>query len=225
MTQNSEFLFQRDRNKAIILSKKEILEKLRLFGKVCGKSSFTTREYDAWNKRGVRSDTITRIFGAWSKAMAMADLKPTRVWKKDIREMVETFKQCWKDLGNEPTGKQLTSYLMRVNSPYKLSSYRGYFGSLGRLAQRIQDQQAGKISDSQVYERHAPKRKRRTVPLNVRYSVLKRDGGKCVLCGASPPTNLEVDHIIPVSKGGDDSLSNLRTLCANCNKGKSDKDA
>ena len=31
---------------------------------------------------------------------------------------------------------------------------------------------------------------------------------------------LEVDHIVPVSAGGTDEMSNLRVLCCECNRGK-----
>ena len=60
----------------------------------------------------------------------------------------------------------------------------------------------------------------------VRYDVLKRDKGRCVLCGASPHDGirLEVDHILPRSKGGSNELENLQTLCAPCNRGKSNRD-
>ena len=33
---------------------------------------------------------------------------------------------------------------------------------------------------------------------------------------------LEIDHIIPLSRGGTDELQNLQTLCYNCNREKSD---
>ena len=61
---------------------------------------------------------------------------------------------------------------------------------------------------------------------SLRYDVLKRDGYKCKICGASANdgAKLEVDHIIPISKGGKSVMDNLQTLCKSCNRGKSDKD-
>lgn len=61
---------------------------------------------------------------------------------------------------------------------------------------------------------------------SLRYDILKRDNFKCQICGttASDGAKLHIDHIIPVSKGGKTTPSNLRTLCDRCNLGKSDKD-
>lgn len=59
------------------------------------------------------------------------------------------------------------------------------------------------------------------------WSVLARDNWTCCSCGRSSKEEgitLEVDHIIPRSKGGTDDLDNLQTLCKKCNVGKSNKD-
>ena len=60
----------------------------------------------------------------------------------------------------------------------------------------------------------------------LRLQVLERDNFTCQFCGRSPQkdgVSLEVDHIIPVSRGGRTELSNLQTLCQDCNRGKSDR--
>jgi hypothetical protein len=64
------------------------------------------------------------------------------------------------------------------------------------------------------------------VPESVRYDVLRRAGGKCALCGKSKAEEpLEVDHIVPRSRGGGNGIENLQALCRTCNRGKSNRDA
>lgn len=60
---------------------------------------------------------------------------------------------------------------------------------------------------------------------SVRYDILKRDLGKCQVCGATAKqgAQLEVDHIIPKSDGGKREPNNLWTLCFACNRGKGKK--
>lgn len=65
--------------------------------------------------------------------------------------------------------------------------------------------------------------RRRSISKKLRLLILERDGYRCCLCGrTAKETKLEVDHKIPVAKGGTDSLNNLWTLCIDCNRGKSD---
>lgn len=63
--------------------------------------------------------------------------------------------------------------------------------------------------------------KRKSLSLRVRFGIFKRDLFTCQYCGKTPPsTVLEVDHLMPVSKGGDNSEDNLITSCFECNRGK-----
>jgi len=56
----------------------------------------------------------------------------------------------------------------------------------------------------------------------MRFEVFKRDGFRCVYCGKGREDNvkLELDHVIPASKGGPYSFENLVTCCFECNRGK-----
>lgn len=68
-----------------------------------------------------------------------------------------------------------------------------------------------------------PQSKRTALSKRLRLLVLERDGFRCRLCGKTArETKLEVDHKVPVAKGGTDSLNNLWTLCFDCNRGKAD---
>ena len=62
------------------------------------------------------------------------------------------------------------------------------------------------------------------VPLSaaVRAIVYARDGNVCTYCGATEG-DFEIDHIIPVSKGGSDELENLTVACKPCNRSKGNK--
>ncbi len=53
----------------------------------------------------------------------------------------------------------------------------------------------------------------------MRFLALKRDGYNCRLCGKAG-SEPEVDHILPVSRGGANDMDNLQTLCWVCNRGK-----
>ncbi len=63
--------------------------------------------------------------------------------------------------------------------------------------------------------------KRKAISKKVRFEVFKRDSFTCQYCGRSAPdVVLEIDHIHPVIKGGDNNITNLITSCFDCNRGK-----
>lgn len=67
--------------------------------------------------------------------------------------------------------------------------------------------------------------KRKNLSNRIRFEVFKRDSFTCQYCGSkAPEVVLQVDHIVPVSKGGSDDLLNLVTSCKTCNSGKSDRE-
>jgi len=65
------------------------------------------------------------------------------------------------------------------------------------------------------------KPKRENISEETKISVWRRDNGRCAKCGSR--INLEYDHIIPVSKGGANTIRNIELLCEKCNRKKSNQ--
>lgn len=71
------------------------------------------------------------------------------------------------------------------------------------------------------------KEQRTLMTKKIREFIKTRDNFTCCNCNNStevePNLLLEIDHIIPVSKGGETIEENLQTLCWKCNRAKSNK--
>ena len=93
------------------------------------------------------------------------------------------------------------------------------------LVQRLSDD-AGLFKDftatPQVPQRTDVQRVQPTVP--VKQQLYKEQKGKYKGCGQNfEYRNLEIDHIIPKSKGGGDYYENYQLLCGNCNRIKGNR--
>jgi 5-methylcytosine-specific restriction endonuclease McrA len=71
--------------------------------------------------------------------------------------------------------------------------------------------------------------RRRSQQASQRYSgsdvqrLLIAQSSRCARCGTSLSLGYHVDHIIPLSRGGENVAGNLQLLCAICNLKKSNK--
>lgn len=64
----------------------------------------------------------------------------------------------------------------------------------------------------------------RNIPRDILIRVVRRDNSVCQKCATVLlERDIEIDHIISLSKGGHTAESNLQVLCFNCNRKKGNK--
>lgn len=77
---------------------------------------------------------------------------------------------------------------------------------------------------SKINKKNNTKTQRNKMTNDLRNAIKKRDNYTCCICGNSvykePNLLLEVDHIVPIAKGGKTEADNLQTLCWRCNRNK-----
>lgn len=76
-------------------------------------------------------------------------------------------------------------------------------------------------SEDFPFDPNRPRNGISTISSGLRWKTLLKCGHACVHCGATE--QLQVDHIRPVSRGGDSDEENLQILCRLCNLRKGSK--
>lgn len=203
------------------VSNTTLLADLTLTARLLGATTLTYKQYLGAGQ--YYPSIYLRRFGSWNKALTRAGLQPARITNITASQLLANLAQLWKKLARQPT----LSDLVPPHSRYGRKPYIRVFGkwseALRQAARHIADPKTRLANPSTMKTK--PPAIPRTIPWRLRHLVMKRDNFSCVQCGASPAhttgTTLHVDHILPYSKGGTNTLPNLQTLCHTCNIGKS----
>ena len=115
------------------------------------------------------------------------------------------IKGGWPIILHLDSGKNISISLTTLNTAHTL------YIILAELIDRLND----------PIDENAFRPVRERISDEIKVAVWRRDGGQCVRCQSRE--NLEYDHIIPVSKGGANTVRNIELLCQSCNRTKSNK--
>lgn len=207
----------------------EVISQIKRVAKLLNKKTLTQEEFDN-NSNSLKQAVAVRRFKSWNNALKKAGLDESHYCKLTDEDYFKNLEEMWIKLGRQPK----YSEVIKSFSRYSSGAYEYHFGSWGKaLLAFIEYKQKAPLSISTRKQRYDNFEKRkidvrhkttRNIPPRLWIKVLKRDGFKCVKCGRTPAivpgTILQVDHIIPYSKGGETILENLQTLCKKCNLGK-----
>ena len=163
---------------------------------------------------------------------------------KDAKKIIENYKAEYRQyLGNVPDfimKKDEAGFYSRlgfatIDESVLTVEYKFSYTSNGGMAQRsftvpMTEETIAeliKVLESKLTASAFAKEQRALMTPKLREHIKTRDNFTCCNCGNSihtePNLLLEIDHIIPVAKGGQTEENNLQTLCWRCNRAKGDK--
>jgi hypothetical protein len=231
-----EFVFDRFQNTKI--PREKILQELERIAKIYDYTEFRGSDFE---KHATMSRyAVIRDFGSWKKGIQALrqklkesgiELKDRRVKKYSEKELFDEMERIWTQLGHRPSKDDWQSSNPKISYDTYLRNFGGWRNACLRfiefkMGKRILTDDEEVLPTKKTNSKSTTERKTRHIPARLRLKVLHRDNYRCVKCGKSPATNigvqLHIDHIVPFAKGGENTESNLRTLCATCNLGKGD---
>jgi hypothetical protein len=123
-----------------------------------------------------------------------------------------------------PRDFSITVYLFRTdlygNNTFERKSSKFYADDIKRIIKRLNDKSGYHYNDRGIWDALC-RVERAKVSNKMRFAIYERDGYRCKHCGIiDDGSNLEIDHIKPISRGGKSTLDNLQTLCHDCNQRK-----
>lgn len=141
---------------------------------------------------------------------------------------LERLNKIEKDLVDEAKQKptlalSITVILRRtdINGSFKESKRQTFNEKeIENAINRIQNKRGTYFADEGVWQSIC-RVERGKVSNRMRFALLQRDHERCRMCGSR--RDLEIDHIIPIAKGGKSTYDNLQVLCHRCNVKKGSK--
>ncbi len=138
-----------------------------------------------------------------AKSIEFFNKKDSKSYQARCRECLnKRYREYWKNLPVEEKKRigKLNTFRLR-NNPARLEKQRDYL-------------------------RHCENRLK-NCKIFIRFSkadIIKRDGLNCYLCGKILTNKTAtIDHITPVSRGGDHKAENVKIACLSCNQSKNKK--
>ena len=157
------------------------------------------------------------------------------VCEYEKRKNCNNFRCCWYVMDEDEVGFYSRLGFANIDESVLTVEYKFSYTSGGGMAQRsftvpMTEEtivELIKTLESKLTMKAFAQEQRAMMTKKLREFIKNRDNFTCCNCGnsthAEPNLLLEIDHIIPIAKGGYTEEENLQTLCWKCNRSKGDK--
>lgn len=207
-------------------SEPTLIEELQRIARQLAQDTLSRDDIDRHGK--MSSAVVLKRFGSLRQALQAAALRPTRFMKASDTELLDLLEEVWvaslEKFGRRPERADLKTLGSRVSGDTITRRFGSWKKALVATAERAEREQPQESPEAASIAPTAPPSRtsreiRATLSVRKRFFILKRDRYMCRLCKTAG-VPLEVDHVVPVARGGSDALDNLQTLCIPCNRGK-----
>ncbi|MCY7382022.1 MAG: HNH endonuclease [Microcoleus sp. CAN_BIN18] len=221
----TEPVFRLSRVSGFPVKDDDLLADLRRVAELLKGSKVTQAQY---SEHGTYDCTThIRRFRSWNQALIKAGISLSHRVDISDEQLFENLFQLWQHYGRQPRRSELALPPSTISQ----SPYNRRFGSwIAALKAFVEYANSTGVESLDIAANKTIELSRKTgrdPSLRLRWQVLQRDRFTCCGCGASPAMTfgleLQVDHKIAWSKGGETVLENLQTLCSLCNLGKSNE--
>jgi hypothetical protein len=216
------------------LSNDDLIAELKRVRALVGKPYLTREDF---NHHSVTSVEAIRIrFGSFPRGLEVAGIpgSPQTHRRLTDAQCFENLATVWTHLGRAPEYREMSE-------PPSTIQYRHYKVRWGTWRKALlafvewtkSESESGETASGAtqttpqskpVAEKRRSEADFRDVRPGLRFRVFTRERFRCVACGRSPATHLNIvlhaDHRKAVASGGKTTLDNLQTLCQDCNLGK-----
>jgi len=210
-------------------SDKALLDELRRIARDVGRTSLTIRDIEKHSRCSY--GLLKQRFGGLRRALQFADLGPSDFHRNvSDDELLGELGRIWDLVLKEGRRRPRKEDLARFKSKFSYGPYYRRWRSWVKACEAVMEWEANKSNRSSEPMTRFPQqtrwtpRRKRPIPLKIRYAILLRDRFTCQNCGRSPSSSpgldVDVDHIKSEADGGTLDPSNLRCLCKDCNIGK-----
>jgi hypothetical protein len=161
--------------------------------------------------REANKEKITARTMEWRAANRERWDEAARVWQKANREHVASLRAAWHRANADH--RRITSKVWRQENAEKIKAVKKAWLAANKLRTRVyvENRRVRKLANGGSHTAEQIE------------ALYIRQRERCAGCNKSIRKYYEIDHIIPITRGGSNNISNIQLLCLPCNRTKHNK--